>query len=130
MDYADPKKNILSDKHRLIQKTRKLLPKLLITAVYLALLALLKYFNIGCIFISVFGIPCPGCGMTRAVLSALSWDLPSAFQLHPMFWSVPILYLYFLTDGKLIKNKTINKTLFVIIAAGFAVTWIIKLCRM
>lgn len=101
--------------------------KLLLTAAYLIITALLIYFGAECILLRFVGIPCPGCGMTRAVLSAIRLDFISAFKLHPMFWSMPILYLYFLTDGKLIKNRAVNTAVFIFIAIGFLISWIIKL---
>lgn len=36
----------------------------------------------------LFGIPCPGCGLTRACLSALQLDFPAAFTYHPLFWLI------------------------------------------
>jgi hypothetical protein len=39
------------------------------------------------------GIPCPGCGLTRATLALVSGDIASAFRLHPL---VPILAPLFL----------------------------------
>ena len=44
-----------------------------------------------CVFASTTGIPCPGCGLTRAVVHALRGDLPGAFQMHPLFWLGPLL---------------------------------------
>ena len=31
------------------------------------------------------GIPCPGCGLTRAYFSALRLDFAAAFRYHPLF---------------------------------------------
>lgn len=38
-----------------------------------------------CLFEAFFGIPCPGCGLTRATLAFLALDFPKAFQMHPLF---------------------------------------------
>ena len=46
--------------------------------------------DVGCIFRLMTGIPCPGCGMTRAWLAALRLDFAAAFAYHPLFWVVPI----------------------------------------
>lgn len=127
MDLTNPKKNNFLSGCNLWLKIKKLIPKILITMIYAAVLMVLKHFGVPCIFTALLGIPCPGCGMTRAVFSALKLELAAAFQFHPMFWSVPILYLYFLSDGKLFKNKTVNKTIFIIIAAGFIVAWLVKI---
>ena len=42
-----------------------------------------------------FGIPCPGCGLTRAYKAALRFDFQTAFTHHPLFpLAVPtLLYL-------------------------------------
>ncbi len=40
----------------------------------------------------LFGIPCPGCGLTRAYKAALRLDFQSAFSHHPLFpLAVPTL---------------------------------------
>ena len=45
----------------------------------------------------IFGIDCPGCGLTRACLSALRFDLKAAFEYHPLFWlfGAGLFYLVF-----------------------------------
>lgn len=40
----------------------------------------------GCPFKRVTGIPCPGCGMTRAVRFLLHGDVASATAMHPLVW--------------------------------------------
>jgi hypothetical protein len=47
--------------------------------------AIVFSFTAGCPFLLVTGIPCPGCGMTRAILSALRFDFTAAFGYHPLF---------------------------------------------
>jgi hypothetical protein len=42
---------------------------------------------------ATFGIPCPGCGLTRATLAALHGHFAEAFHLHPLFFFVTPLYL-------------------------------------
>ena len=61
-------------------------------ALFVAWLAL-YLLDIGCIFRLVTGIPCPGCGMTRAWLAALRLDFAAAFAYHPLFWVVPIAFV-------------------------------------
>ena len=101
--------------------------KLLLTAGYLAIVAVLGYFQVSCFFVTLFGIPCPGCGMTRAVLAALRLDLGAAFGYHPMFWSMPILYLYFLLDHGLFPGKWWDRLVLITIGGGFLVNWLTKL---
>jgi len=50
----------------------------------------LELTGIGCPIRFVFHVQCPGCGMTRALLSALRFDFASAFAYHPAWAVVPI----------------------------------------
>lgn len=54
---------------------------------------LLPYLSAGglCIIRRVTGFPCPGCGMTRAVLSLLRGDIRTAFAYHPLWVTLPLL---------------------------------------
>ena len=83
--------------------------------------------DLPCVFQALFRIPCPGCGMTRAYISLLRFDIQQAFAYHPMFWSVPILLLLYLTDGKLFRSKWANRLLLIALLAGFLLNWIIRL---
>lgn len=65
---------------------------LIVAAVCLALLGgivLLSFFY-RCPFYAFFGIPCPGCGMTRAFLSLLRFDFVGAWGWNPMVF--PLLF--------------------------------------
>ena len=55
---------------------------------------LLTWFT-GCPFRFFFGISCPGCGMTRALLAALRLDFAAAFSYHPLFFLLPFFLLGF-----------------------------------
>jgi hypothetical protein len=44
-----------------------------------------------CLFKLLTGLPCPGCGMTRAYLHLFQGDIVGAFYFHPLFWLVPFL---------------------------------------
>lgn len=45
-----------------------------------------------CIFKLITGIPCPGCGMTRAFTHFFLGNIHEAFYYHPLFWLVPIVF--------------------------------------
>ena len=47
----------------------------------------------------------------------------AAFSEHAMFWSVPLLYLYILADGRLFKNTLLNYGVLIAIGVGFLVVW-------
>ena len=113
-----------------MKRIKDIKAKILLTLGYLLCIGVLYLFRVNCFFDTIFNIPCIGCGMTRALTAALKFDFAAAFGYHKMFWSLPLLYLYFLFDGKLLKNKILNKALFIFIAAGFIVSWIIKLINL
>jgi hypothetical protein len=53
--------------------------------------------RIGCPIRFLTGICCPGCGITRAILSLLQGDLQKAIYFHPLFWFpfiFVVLWLY------------------------------------
>lgn len=111
-------------KAEIMRKINDLPKKIIFTAFYLALLFVLYKLGASCIFMNIFHIPCPGCGMMRAMISVLHLDFWGALNYHFMFWSMPVLYLYFLFDGKLFTNKKLNTFAFVLIAIGFGINWI------
>ncbi len=48
-----------------------------------------------CPVAGTFGIPCPGCGLTRATLALLHGDVPSALAFHPLVWLMTPLFVGF-----------------------------------
>lgn len=108
-------------------KINDLWGKLIVLALVAVLVGVWAYFGIYCLSELLFDIPCAGCGMTRAYLALLRLDLSGAFEMHPMFWSVPILLLFYLFDGKVFRKKWINTAILVLIFAGFFVNWIFKI---
>ena len=103
----------------------KLLAIPLLFLFYLIMYAL----NTSCIIKSILGFSCPGCGMTRAIISAMKLDFVTAFTFHSMFWSLPILILYFVYDGRLFNNRKLKSVVIKAIASGFLLNWIIRLAR-
>lgn len=98
---------------------------LLICLVYTAMLLL----NLPCIFKLYLGVPCPGCGMRRAIQAAASFQVQQAFREHPMFWSLPILAISIWKNGKLIANRMLNVVLHGVLVLGFLINYIYMLCK-
>lgn len=48
-----------------------------------------------CPVAGTFGIPCPGCGLTRATLALLHGDVRSALHFHPLVWLMAPLFVGF-----------------------------------
>ncbi|MBQ6706238.1 MAG: DUF2752 domain-containing protein [Clostridia bacterium] len=101
--------------------------KLITGGLFAVIITVFIVFQLPCPFLYFFNIPCPGCGMTRAMVGLLHLDLRYAFRMHPLFWTVPIFLFYFLTDWHPFKRKWVNEGLLSLICAGFFVHWIIRL---
>lgn len=110
-----------------MRKIKDFRSKFIITVLVLVFATLMYIFKIPCIILSVTGVSCLGCGMTRALLSALRLDFVSAFSYHAMFWSLPILYLMFLFDGKIFNNKFLNAFVMFIMVIGFILNWLFRI---
>ena len=110
-----------------MKRIKELKNVLLLTAIYVILLIIFQLLGLNCIFKHFLHIPCPGCGMSRAIYSALRLDFTAAFSYHPMFWSIPVLYLYLLFGGKLFNKKWIDLPVLIIIGIGFLINWIVNL---
>jgi hypothetical protein len=80
-----------------------------------------------CFFRSFFHIICPGCGMTHALIALLQLDFKSAFFYHPMIFAMPLVGWYVVKNGKAFSNKWLNIAGLVILGAGFAGTYIVRL---
>ena len=93
---------------------------------FLALIIIGAFYTIvGCPIKFLTGLSCPGCGMTRAYLSLLKLDFPSAFHFHPL-WLIPILFLinYFYIKK---KNILIYKIINYIFISLFILVYIIRI---
>ena len=58
-----------------------------------------------CPFKALTGLPCPGCGMTRAFLHLIEGDVAGAFHFHPLFWLVPLLFIVVIFRHKSFVSK-------------------------
>ncbi|HAZ20201.1 MAG TPA: hypothetical protein DER23_02945 [Clostridiales bacterium] len=64
--------------------------KLLFLHLIILGLLLLAGFYVGCLFLYLFEIPCPCCGITRAWLFAFCGELKTAVRYHPLFFLIPV----------------------------------------
>jgi hypothetical protein len=101
--------------------------KLTCFLIYGAIVLVAYRFSFPCVWRYLFGVSCPGCGLTRAWLSALSGNLSGAFDYHPMFWSIPLIAAYIIFDGRLFRCRQIDEAVLILLGAGFAVHWITAL---
>lgn len=81
----------------------------------------------GCLIRRYTGLPCPGCGLTRAYFAVFRLELAAAFRYHPMFWSVPVFLVFLLFDGRVLKNEKLNNWILYGITAAFIGCYVIRL---
>ena len=105
-------------------KIKDLKYKLLITVILLVYLIFTSAFSLPCAIKHFSGLECPGCGMTRAWRAVFKGDFAQAFLFHKMFWSVPLLYICFLFDGRLFSDKKKNILFYSLVAIGFGFNWL------
>lgn len=82
---------------------------LIILLILYLLISSYFHFYIPCPFKEITGFYCPGCGITRMLLSILKLDFYGAFRYNPLlFISIPIgLYIYI--DYLIRKEKSLYK---------------------
>jgi hypothetical protein len=52
-----------------------------------------------CPMASTLGVPCPGCGLTRATLALLRGEFSAAFRFHPLVWLLTPLFVGFMASA-------------------------------
>ena len=53
------------------------------------------FFHGGCPWVLITGMPCPGCGLTRAGICLLHFDFAEAWKTHPFIYAVVFFVLLF-----------------------------------
>lgn len=71
------------------------------------------------------GVPCPSCGMSRAWVAALKLDLATAFFYHPLFWSIPILAVFFILGERAFQKS--GKLLLLAFLLAYVTCYILRL---
>lgn len=71
------------------------------------------------------GISCAGCGMTRAWIRVLHFDLAGAFHYHPLFFLPPVFILLFLLKEKI--KKSVYKGSLLTIIVVFAIVYVTRM---
>lgn len=84
-------------------------------------LALYLFTGTNCPIKALLGVPCPGCGMTRAVLALLRLDFAGAASMHPLVFLLPavLLLLLFWKRGR--------RGVLIVSAALLLVTFVVRL---
>ena len=87
-----------------IKKNRDILGFFLALCVYFALAII---FSLPCPIKYTTGVSCPGCGMTRALISLVRLDFESALYYHPLVFLLPFAaaLLCIFTAKKMFKTR-------------------------
>lgn len=83
--------------------------------------------DLKCPFRLIFGIPCAGCGMTRAIIEAIQLDFKRAFYYHPLFFIMPTIGLFIIFINKL--SKRFIYIYWIIILSAFIIVYVIRLYK-
>ena len=99
------------------------------TTFYILIAALCILFLYKCPYSYLFGICCPGCGMTRAFWALLHLDLQGAFHYHPLFGVVIAAVLGWMGEqlGLLHFSNRQKSAAFWIGCAAFLIVYVIRL---
>lgn len=62
------------------------------------------YLTAGCPIRFIFGICCPGCGMSRAVMSVLRLDFAAALHYHPLVFLLPVAVAVYFFRNRIPKK--------------------------
>lgn len=112
-------------KERLYKTLKPIFLLLLIGGIYLVLIYTTG-FKIPCPIKFATGLDCPGCGVSRVILSYLKLDFKTAFYTNPVITVIlPILFVdfiyhkyhYVVHDNKKDFNKLENIVLYIMIGA-------------
>lgn len=91
--------------------------------IVIVLLLIIGLSGMPCIINYTFGIPCPGCGMTRAYIALLKLDIEQAFTMHPLFWTLPLIFTIYCIDRK----KALCLKAIIVIAVLFILVYIYRM---
>lgn len=80
-----------------------------------------------CLFFTATGVPCPGCGMSRALWALLQGHIGEAVRWHPMVFSLPVIGLLIWTDGVLFRRPWADRLLLIGIGVGFLACYVMRL---
>ena len=81
-------------------------------AVYAVLFT--HFFGHACPINLLFGVPCPSCGLTRAVLLIFRGDFAAALQMHALVYSLPVIAILLLVSS--LSDRFAHSRFFLILA--------------
>lgn len=95
-----------------------------ITAV-VVLYVIIESFGVTCPIKYITGISCAGCGMSRAWIALLHFNIHDAFMYHPLFFLPPVAVIIMLMKSKI--NIKIYKIFMFTIAGAFVIVYLYRM---
>lgn len=93
-----------------------------------AYISILHFFKIGCPFRYFSSIPCPTCGMTRALYSVYRFEGNLAFKYHPLWIFIPP-YLFIALHNDTLFRRFNKKWMLIFIHSGALLVFLVYLLR-
>lgn len=109
-----------------MRRLKGLKGKLVVAVCVFSFCLFLRMTKTTCLIFKLTGIPCLGCGMTRAVLAILRMDFETALGYHPLVFLLPLIGAYYLLDGNIFGKKA-DAVLLAVILLAFLVVWLLRL---
>ena len=107
-----------------------LLTHIAILAAVLLYMTIMVRLKIYCPIRYVTGIPCPGCGMSRALGCLLRLDLAGSLRCNPALLPCVTAFFVLINRETILLEKVSLKVKDSIIGAGFGFTLVVYLIRM
>lgn len=95
-----------------------------VTAV-VVLYVILESFGVTCPIKYITGISCAGCGMSRAWIALLHFNIHEAFMYHPLFFLPPVVVIVMLLKSKI--NIKIYKIFMFTMAGAFVIVYLYRM---
>ena len=95
-----------------------------VTAV-VVLYVILESFGVTCPIKYITGISCAGCGMSRAWIALLHFNIHEAFMYHPLFFLPPVVVIFMLLRSKI--NIKFYKIFMFTMAGAFVIVYLYRM---
>ena len=94
-------------------------------AAVVVLYVILESFGVTCPIKYITGISCAGCGMSRAWIALLHFNIHDAFMYHPLFFLPPVVVIVMLLKSKI--NIKFYKIFMFTIAGAFVIVYLYRM---
>ena len=94
-------------------------------AAVIVLYVILESFGVTCPIKYITGISCAGCGMSRAWIALLHFNIHEAFMYHPLFFLPPVVVIVMLLKSKI--NIKFYKIFMFTMVGAFVIVYLYRM---